>query len=389
MNKNIHVCLVSNQTIPNILGLLELTPAPDKIIFITTEKMEQLKITEAILNTIHLKKLTAQHERIIVNQDCLQDCLMQLSKLTFDKDDTIIVNITGGNKLMSLAAYNVFSNNKTAKIFYMPLPKNEFNDISQHSECNNPVPCNIKLNIKEYVTAYGVSINNNYNNANNRAKQNKKLAKFIIDNYNKLEGLLNVFYQEIGKKRDEKKPFNCQISYDLGQESETELNFLKKLNFSVAQNENHIKAYKKIDKYEARFLTGDWLSDYCFNVIELLVDDCATGIQLRSSKGTENEFDVLFTKDNALYIIECKSLQQKADKKTDILYKTYSLQQEFGLKVKGFLVSTARQNLLDKQNNKDFRPSLIARAKACNTEIIHPDKIKDLSTWLASKLKIK
>ncbi|GAB5045820.1 hypothetical protein [Thermodesulfovibrio sp. TK110] len=48
--KHIHVCLVSDQTIPNILGIFYFKP--EELLFITTEQMQRKGKTEAIINTI-------------------------------------------------------------------------------------------------------------------------------------------------------------------------------------------------------------------------------------------------------------------------------------------------------------------------------------------------
>jgi hypothetical protein len=87
----------------------------------------------------------------------------------------------------------------------------------------------------------------------------------------------------------------------------------------------------------------------------------------------------MFTKDNALYIVESKSLKQEHDKDADILYKISSLQHDFGLRVKGFLVSTARTIISDKG---DIKESVIKRAEQCNSRVIHPDEIKNFSMWI-------
>lgn len=145
------------------------------------------------------------------------------------------------------------------------------------------------------------------------------------------------------------------------------------------------KIEKTIPNHEIRFLTGDWLSDFCFNeILSLSVDDCVTGIELISPKGTDNEFDVMFTKDNALYIVECKSLRQIHDKDTDILYKISALQHDFGLRVDGFLVSTSRNILSDMGNIKEY---ILKRADQCKTKVIHPDEIKDFGGWVKKQVK--
>lgn len=390
MSRHIHICLISEQTIPNILGLLQFQPV-DKIIFITTEQMNKKQKREAILNTLKLKNIFAEEEYINVNQDCFEDCLMQLSNMLFKDDDEITINITGGNKLMSIAAYKVFSSDryKNTKIIYMPFPKNEFNIIFPvSSECNEPIKCKMRFKIDEYITAYGLKINNDYKKPNNRAQQNRKIAEFIAVNYEQLSYLLSQFYKKLYMKRDIKNHFDCEVRYPLNNHNNISEDLLKLLKFSIEFKDNDVIVHKTINKYNARFLTGDWLSDYCYNIIKPLVDDCVTGIHLQTSNGNQNEFDVLFIKDNALYIIECKSLQQEADKGTDILYKIYSLQQEFGLRVKGFLVSTARKNLVSEKDNQ-LKQHLVARAKACNTEIIHPDKIRELSDWFEQKFSAK
>lgn len=86
---HIHVCLVSEQTIPNILGIYHFQPA--KIIFCTTGKMEKLGKSQAIINTLKLYGLdySGKFETVLVDQDCLevrQNFLLILHK------NTVIIN---------------------------------------------------------------------------------------------------------------------------------------------------------------------------------------------------------------------------------------------------------------------------------------------------------
>jgi hypothetical protein len=77
------------------------------------------------------------------------------------------------------------------------------------------------------------------------------------------------------------------------------------------------------------------------------VDDAIIGPDIANSLGRNNEFDVMFTKDDALFTVECKSLGQHEDKKTDILYKIGALQKDFGLRVGSYLVSTSDHIMKD------------------------------------------
>ncbi len=112
-----------------------------------------------------------------------------------------------------------------------------------------------------------------------------------------------------------------------------------------------------INKDTVDFLTGGWLEEFCFNEInslkdEGIIDDAAINASLSKKNGTDNEIDVIFTSKNKIYMIECKSLQQKHDANSEIFYKIYSIQDKVGrLATKSFLVSTAADNILDKQDD--------------------------------------
>jgi len=172
--------------------------------------------------------------------------------------------------------------------------------------------------------------------------------------------------------------YDFSSHYQIKNQSEAEL--LAKLGMQPS----HMA--KRMNRLESGFITGDWLSDYCFEALSRLkVDDCVTGIELIDKHGNPNEFDVMFTKDNTLYTIECKSLKQKGDKDADILYKIAALQDNFGLRVRSFLVSTSREQILDRKNS--IKEHLLRRARQFQTEIIHPADIINFTSWIKDKVK--
>jgi hypothetical protein len=140
---------------------------------------------------------------------------------------------------------------------------------------------------------------------------------------------------------------------------------------------------------KSKYLTGGWLEEYVFNCVNSLLDkginDTVIGIEIENTAGSKNEFDVMFTKDNAIYFIECKSLSPDNDLTQNSLYKIGALQKEFGLRVKSFFVTTSR-NIMDK--NGQIRQSIKARAEQFNTEIITHENIHNLEEILRQKLKI-
>jgi hypothetical protein len=378
---SVHVCLVSDQTIPNILSIHHFKP--DKVIFCTTEKMENQKRTDAIINTLKLYGLDYspedRHLRITVDQDCLDDCELKFSEAAEKyRNSEIVVNLTGGTKIMVLGAYNIIKS-YAKRMIYTPIPKNEFITVyPKDDSCKKTEHYNLKLSVEAYVTAYGFKIKNRQKieQLKSNAASNKELCKWMALNYGAIEDILFEFYKNLNRHRSDKN-FRLKLEFSLRKEKERE--FLKKLGMANGTIE------KTLSKNEIRFLTGDWVSDYSFNEIAaLLVDDCVTGIELVSPNGADNEFDVMFTKDNALYIAECKSLQPERYQYKEFLYKISSLQQDFGLRVDGYMVSTARRILT---SDGKIDEDIIKRAKQCRTKVMHPDDLGDVGKFIKSNIK--
>ena len=192
---HIHVCLVSEQTIPNILGIYHFKP--DKIVFCTTERMENKKRADAIINALKLYDLDYSkiHEKVIVDQDCLEDCEAKFTTEVVSKykDKKLIVNLTGGTKIMVLGAYNVFKD-FAEQMIYTPIPKNEFITVfPKEGNCKPPMPLNLRLSVEAYVTAYGVNVKNAHklNKLKSNASNRENTCKWMIQNYQIIENLLS------------------------------------------------------------------------------------------------------------------------------------------------------------------------------------------------------
>jgi len=213
------------------------------------------------------------------------------------------------------------------------------------------------------------------------AIKRRELSRWIIGHYEKIKNLMIWLGGALRAHRDDHVFTFCDFFPGATPE---ELELLQRMNFLL----NGERVEKKIKKTEIQFLTGGWLEEYCFNEAFAFlgqgVDDVVIGVKIRNPKGADNEFDVMFTKDNALYTIECKSLDQQDDKKTDALYKIAALQKDFGLRVSSFLVSTSPHIM----KNGKIRPSIAARAEHLNTWIVSQHEVLNFGKQLANKLKI-
>jgi len=374
---------VSEQTIPNILSIYHFKP--DEVLFVTTHKMEQLHKTDHIINALNQVGIELKsQEKVIVLEDSLLDCKKKIEKWIAGKEeDEFTVNLTCGTKIMSIAAYDYFKD-YCSQMIYIPVGENYFITPYPKKVVQTPVQLKLRLTVEQYLSAYGLRVVNltkiseNHSNAEKR----KDISNWIIKNYDSIKPLLERLGEKLRKHRNEKKGFQWNSS-NIQVRSEEE-KFFHMFEFDYI-NGNYTKHFTQSDII---YITGGWLEEFCYN--ELLpfkdygIDDIVIGICLEAG-GRTNEFDVMFTKDNALYTVECKSLDQNDDRKTDALYKIGALQKDFGLRAESFFVSTSPHILSDGR----LRQSVQARAEQFKTTVIPPNEVRRFAEIVAKKLSIK
>lgn len=382
---HIHVCLVSDQTIPNILGIHHFKP--DELLFITTRKMKKMNKTGHILTALSRIGLDygKRNHEIEVDEDSVLVCRNRLDDWIRGKEDKdFTVNLTGGTKIMSIAAYDYFKD-YGSRMIYIPLGRNHYLTPYPRKALQTAESLNLRLKVADHLTAYGLQIVNEkkLSQSRDRALLRKAESAWIVQNYKEIKNLLIWLGGNLRPHRGKRK-FNLSQPFLGADNSEQE--FLDRLGFDYDIANGYVS--KTIEKSAIDFFTGGWLEEFCFNCLfELIgegIDDVVIGPQIRNAQGRENEFDVMFTRDNALYTVECKSLDQNEDRKTDALYKIGALQKEFGLRVESFFVSTSPHILRDGQ----LKSSVQARAEQFNTTVVTPDKVAHFADIVAEKLKI-
>jgi len=390
------VSLVSDQTIPNILAILHFKP--DTLLFLSTQQMERKKKIEAILETSRKRGLNFKnYKRLIVNQDSIKDCmdkLQQWAEKESIQDYEITVNLTGGTKIMAIGTYEFFRH-YPCQMIYIPIPKNEFIVPHPPKSIMPPTKLEFRLGVIEYLTAYGLSVLNQQKAEEQGEKAVNRFEKtaFIYDNYIEIKDLLKFLCSELrslekgtinklkkGRVIAFKSIYNQKLN---GREKD----FLRNWKFDITSKDGRFEISCSLNYDLLKYLTGGWLEEYVYTILCDLktkgITDVQINLQLISPKGTQNEFDVMFTYENALYFVECKSLDQEYDIGQGILYKTGALQTEFGLKVKAFLATQAKEVLDEGKNVKEH---LAHRAQQMKTTILPLIKIKNLKSVFEEKI---
>lgn len=170
-------------------------------------------------------------DSVIVREDSILDCHKKIGKWIEGKEDAeFVVNLTGGTKIMSIAAYEFFKD-YSSKMIYVPIPKNEFIVPFPKKRPGEPVKLDLRLSVIEYLTAYGLMAVNvsRLNHYREEAIKRKELSEWIVKNYDNLKNLLKWLCGILRDFRG-KKQFILEGEF-LGASNE-EKQLLSRLNFA-------------------------------------------------------------------------------------------------------------------------------------------------------------
>jgi len=145
------VLLISEQTIPNYLFIKTFGPA-NRYVFISTSRMQNDATGNrnewirkaAGLNPSDITTLT-------VHPEFKDQVVAELGKIPWHEYGELVVNLTGGTKMMALAAWDFFRS-KTSEIWYIPLGADAFHRCENSNE-------KVKfqyLHLDEYLACCGI-----------------------------------------------------------------------------------------------------------------------------------------------------------------------------------------------------------------------------------------
>lgn len=397
--------LVSEQTLPNIQIIKEFKNENTSFLFLSTARMERQKdwICQAC-NIVESKCRT-----IIVEEFSYADIQEKLAKFDFFPYKTLIVNITGGTKIMSIACSDFFKTprfqDKRTSILYLTGRNNKYLTLYPNPETSQ---LQQKISLAEYLKAYGFQCKQGKSSGIIPTKTEAFFKKFINHKTEEYQDKWDFLRLKRGKKIDEPE-FN---KYNLS-------SLLVQLAFFPEKP-------NRLSKSETKYLTGEWFEEYIgYRIkkeLQLNDDDLFIGSELIKDSpsikhansidtllgiepdinSTKNEFDVMFIYKNTFYTVECKSsivTSNKGNGKTqnilgETIYKADSLKTRFGLYAKTAIVTLTdfkeycnATELGTKNNRINEMRDLINRANLSNIKLI--DKKAIISNESISDLIIR
>lgn len=362
-----HVCLVSHQATPNLLPLLDPVWRPRKVVLATSKEMSTKSTWLADLLRTKGVAVETLALRDVADYSALSDDFLNF--LATCGDANVALNVTGGTKLMAVAAQEVFRTNaKTA--FYVDIETDRIVFLNG----GRSEPLNAKLNIRESLRAHGYTTQGGETPQIDAAQRD--LTARLIDR-------VGAFGPALGQinhlASTAKGSLQCQMT-----DAQADSSKLADMLGLFAQA-GHLKQHGAVLRFpnEASrfFVNGGWLEYHLLHTLRDLqgthpITDIAFNLKVTYPDGsTENELDVAFMYRNTLHIIECKTANltlpgiTQDDKATEALYRMESLMKLGGLRTKGMIV--------DYRGNFSASPANRKRAQQSNINVLSGGELKD------------
>ncbi len=374
----VHVAILSEQLLANIIPAL--MERPSKLYLACSAEMAARGFLRRLVQFLRSRKIDvvlAEGAPDAGLQDVHEFALQLLGRVQAEHPGAeIVLNATGGNKLMALGFVEVFRGD-AARIVYADTQHRRIEYLPQTGRDVLPArPMVDVLDVESYLAAQGFVLSGAQSDEPGwmaAVAHRKEAAKHLGQRAQALGafiGALNDCAQKamahgdtlVAPRQDLKDVFSRAWKDGLA------LLARKELIKWAGQRDIEF-----LDLEGARFCAGGWLEEYAWHVIH---DERPCDVKLgvtgswEHGRKARNEFDVLAVNGNQLLFVECKTLRhgREAASDSDILYKLDSLGRDArGLFGSSWLLA-AREPTLD----------MADRAKAQRIRIIGPGELPRL-----------
>jgi len=376
LNAEIHVCLVSAQAAANLLPALDGELRPRKVLLLVSRKM--VPRSEALEGV--LKEAGIEAERIEVDDEHdfsrIQEVVLDVAE-RYEKD-RVALNVTGGTKLMALAAHSVATTAEW-EVFYVDLDTDEAITLGEEQRRKR---LNSKLRLPHYLRAYGYSVPGEFRSSWSDSCV-VELAQTLVVQTGSLQRAV-ARLNAIAKRAEDNN--RLREGLEPGQLDEYGFEALLR-HFETAGvlvlKGNDVEFASEAHRALAK---GGWLEQHVFRVVTSLADDLgirdkAMNLCVTDRDGVKNELDVAFIARNRLFVIECKTGRLeglRAEKANDALFKLAEICRRVGgLGTRAMLVSY-----------RALEDAEVRLARALGVELVHGSELirldEKLKRWVTS-----
>jgi hypothetical protein len=327
-----HFCIVSEQPIPNLSAALDSRLRADRLVLIASREMQE--------RAERLRRVAGHHgieSDLVVLRDRLdlakvaEDIERALAAEPANHD--VVLNASGGQKPMSIAAYEVFRR-RNRRVFYVDTDNSAF---WLPPADPGRIELETHLTIDGYLESYGADISARHSDADPHADLTAELLR-NVERFGSALSVLNALAAKAVEGRQ-------AVLWEGRGRSDAIPQLLKLFRqHGLLEWNRESGAVRFRDRAAMDYVRGGWLEHHVYGLVaerreQLAIHDLARGVEVRFHQRdgeVRNELDVAFVADNHLFAIECKTRRytvrpnDEEDELTAALYKLYTLGRNLG-----------------------------------------------------------
>ncbi len=252
-----------------------------------------------------------------------------------DKEEHYKVNLAGGTRYLCIAVEKVFELYQ-AQYFYVKTRENiivsTIYDYSLYDNDDIAKPIRHRMTLTEYLTLHGLQHDANEHTRHTPLKSKEAVHRFFRSfAYGNLTGkdfytiaLLRKHYRDMRNDL----PLQQLIREGIGMGNPK----LPQLHAMLQHTGFRPRNPKTLSHDEVAYITGGWFEEYIYYLVtdSIQPDEIATGVHIaRHNMGNihNNELDVVFIKNNRLFVVECKTGIASEHLFNEIVYKSCALRE--------------------------------------------------------------
>ena len=366
---NIHVCIVSDQPIPNYVPVLDNTFRPREVILLVTERMRAK--ADALAHTLKTRCGVKTRQIAIASEYDMQEMedkvLGELIALDEAKEN-IALNLTGGTKLMAIAAYRTF-HDAGYPAFYFTATSNEVLLLDDNERLTLQPP---KIKIEDYLHLHGYQIAANNQVQRSVPRERQAIGEALVQRHQYYANAITALNGIISKGRAQNRKTLTFTQNETWGALDDLIDLLARHDLLKTDGDK----ITFTDEDSLRYTNGGWLEEYTYHIAASLPDiqDIALNVQIENAGNPHqpNELDIAILSHNILFVLECKTANLKADEKTqNALYKLETLKKLGGLRTQTAFISY-----------RELPRETRDRAKGAGIEIIEQKDLQGFKTLL-------
>lgn len=306
---DVHVCTISKELTPNYIPVVHEQFMPKELVLLASDDMKQQ--TNHFIEVIkvsypHIKIHTIDIKDIYDMQSLKEKVNAYIEQYIESHDEAenqIVLNATGGTKLMSFELLSLF-NSWDLDSFYFKIENSEVLYLNTNNyedkESSTLVLIPQKLNLSAYIKLHGHDVIGSQKYVSSQKK--KVLFDELIKFPERYQSDLSQLNYEINKVSD------SILKVPLTKTDMPVVDEFVRAGFCYLEGKTLVFATKE----DKAFVRGGWFEDYVYSIADELNDIQALELNVQIKSAEENvhkpnELDVCFMRNNRLYVIECKS----------------------------------------------------------------------------------